>query len=71
MKKQGVHPEDAEGTSDSSSRPDTAVTGREKTGRRSGGGPSATAADPEDVAHIDEVEGDEPLLPRACTVLPT
>ncbi|WP_322501399.1 lysylphosphatidylglycerol synthase domain-containing protein [Streptomyces rochei] len=63
MKKQGVHPEDAEGTSDSSSRPDTAVTGREKTGRRSGGGPSATAADPEDVAHIDEVEGDEPLLP--------
>ncbi|WP_217246540.1 lysylphosphatidylglycerol synthase domain-containing protein [Streptomyces sp. AC602_WCS936] len=59
MKQQGVHPEDAEGTSDSSSRPDdssshpdTAVPGR-----------SATAADPDDVAHIDEVEGDEPLLP--------
>ncbi|MEV5814600.1 lysylphosphatidylglycerol synthase domain-containing protein [Streptomyces mutabilis] len=70
MKQQGVHPEDAEGTSDSSSRPDdsssrpdTAGTGPEKPGRRAATGRSATAADPDDVAHIDEVEGDEPLLP--------
>jgi uncharacterized protein (TIRG00374 family) len=66
MKKQGAHPEDAEGTSDSSSRPDTADTNDAndgKTGRRAAAGRSATAADPDDVAHIDEVEGDEPLLP--------
>ncbi|WP_328562570.1 lysylphosphatidylglycerol synthase transmembrane domain-containing protein [Streptomyces coelicoflavus] len=63
MKQQGVHPEDAEGTSDSSSRPDTADAGGGKAGERSAEGPSATAADPDDVAHIDEVEGDEPLLP--------
>ncbi len=77
MRQQGVHPEDAEGTSDSSSRPDdsssrpddsssrpdTAATGPEEAGRRATTGPSATAADPDDVAHIDEVEGDEPLLP--------
>ncbi|MYR40666.1 lysylphosphatidylglycerol synthase transmembrane domain-containing protein [Streptomyces sp. SID5910] len=71
MKQQGVHPEDAEGTSDASSRPD-AATGDEKSAgsderttgdEKSADGPSATAADPEDVAHIDEVEGDEPLLP--------
>ncbi|MFC8418283.1 lysylphosphatidylglycerol synthase domain-containing protein [Streptomyces coelicoflavus] len=63
MKQQGVHPEDAEGTSDSSSRPDTADGGGGKAGERTAEGPSATAADPDDVAHIDEVEGDEPLLP--------
>ncbi|OWA17214.1 TIGR00374 family protein [Streptomyces sp. CS159] len=63
MKQQGVHPEDAEGTSDSSSRPDTADKGGGKAGERAAEGPSATAADPDDVAHIDEVEGDEPLLP--------
>lgn len=63
MRQQGVHPEDAEGTSDSSSRPDTADADGGKTGERPAEGPSATAADPEDVAHIDEVEGDEPLLP--------
>ncbi|MFD8428717.1 MULTISPECIES: lysylphosphatidylglycerol synthase domain-containing protein [Streptomyces] len=63
MKQQGVHPEDAEGTSDSSSRPDTADEGGGKAGERTAEGPSATAADPDDVAHIDEVEGDEPLLP--------
>ncbi|KOX44033.1 lysylphosphatidylglycerol synthase transmembrane domain-containing protein [Streptomyces sp. NRRL F-7442] len=63
MKQQGAHPEDAEGTSDSSSRPDTAEAGGGKPSERAPGGPSATAADPEDVAHIDEVEGDEPLLP--------
>ncbi|MEU5627664.1 lysylphosphatidylglycerol synthase domain-containing protein [Streptomyces tendae] len=63
MKQQGVHPEDAEGTSDASSRPDAADAGDGETGERVAEGPSATAADPDDVAHIDEVEGDEPLLP--------
>ncbi|MFC7825136.1 lysylphosphatidylglycerol synthase domain-containing protein [Streptomyces sp. NPDC057375] len=63
MRQQGVHPEDAEGTSDSSSRPDTADADGGKACERAAEGPSATAADPEDVAHIDEVEGDEPLLP--------
>ncbi|MFI8229295.1 lysylphosphatidylglycerol synthase domain-containing protein [Streptomyces sp. NPDC085900] len=59
MKQQGVHPEDAESTSDASSRPEP-VSG--------GTGTSAKASDRDDVdlveeAHIDEVEGDEPLLP--------
>ncbi|MGC9379571.1 lysylphosphatidylglycerol synthase transmembrane domain-containing protein [Streptomyces sp. MH13] len=63
MKQQGVHPEDPEGTSGSSSRPDTADGDGEKAGRRTAAGRTATAADPDDVAHIDEVEGDEPLLP--------
>ncbi|MEV7019013.1 lysylphosphatidylglycerol synthase transmembrane domain-containing protein [Streptomyces sp. NPDC093991] len=48
MKQQGAHPEDTEGTPDASSRPDTAQ--QPDTAHR-------------DVAHIDEVEGDEPLLP--------
>lgn len=47
MKQQGAHPEGTEGDPDASSRPDTADPGRS--------GP--------DSAHIDEVEGDEPLLP--------
>ncbi|MFC9889699.1 lysylphosphatidylglycerol synthase transmembrane domain-containing protein [Streptomyces pilosus] len=47
MKQQGAHPGDAEGSPDASSRPDTADPGR---------------PDP-DTAHIDELEGDEPLLP--------
>ncbi|MEV4044406.1 lysylphosphatidylglycerol synthase domain-containing protein [Streptomyces sp. NPDC049744] len=63
MKQQGVHPDDAEGTSDASSRADTADAGDTETGERPAEGPSATPADPDDVAHIDEVEGDEPLLP--------
>ncbi|GAA2591645.1 MULTISPECIES: lysylphosphatidylglycerol synthase transmembrane domain-containing protein [Streptomyces] len=63
MKQQGVHPEDAEGTSDASTRPGTADTGDGKSDAQPTEGPSATAADPDDVAHIDEVEGDEPLLP--------
>ncbi|MBZ6247934.1 lysylphosphatidylglycerol synthase domain-containing protein [Streptomyces olivaceus] len=63
MKQQGAHPEDAEGTSDAVSRPDSADDGGGKTGGRSPESRSATAADPDDVAHIDEVEGDEPLLP--------
>ncbi|MEY9814247.1 lysylphosphatidylglycerol synthase transmembrane domain-containing protein [Streptomyces albogriseolus] len=48
MKQQGAHPEDTEGTPDASSRPDTT---EEPDGAH------------RDVAHIDEVEGDEPLLP--------
>ncbi|MEW1604478.1 lysylphosphatidylglycerol synthase transmembrane domain-containing protein [Streptomyces sp. NPDC093808] len=48
MKQQGAHPEDTEGTPDASSRPDTAQQ------------PDIAHRD---VAHIDEVEGDEPLLP--------
>ncbi|MEU0113307.1 lysylphosphatidylglycerol synthase transmembrane domain-containing protein [Streptomyces bobili] len=50
MKQQGVHPDDAEGTSDAASRPDTA-------------GPAEQDEDLVEVTHIDEVEGDEPLLP--------
>ncbi|MFJ9716559.1 lysylphosphatidylglycerol synthase domain-containing protein [Streptomyces sp. NPDC101213] len=50
MKQQGVHPEDAEGTSDAASRPDAA-------------GPAREDEDLVEVTHIDEVEGDEPLLP--------
>ncbi|QZZ30077.1 lysylphosphatidylglycerol synthetase family protein [Streptomyces sp. ST1015] len=52
MKQQGVHSDDAEGTSDGASRPDT----DEPPAR---GGSKEYA----DVAHVDEVEGDEPLLP--------
>lgn len=50
MKQQGVHPDDAEGTSDAASRPDT-------------DGPAEQDEDLVEVTHIDEVEGDEPLLP--------
>lgn len=63
MKQQGAHPEDPEGTSDASSRPDTADKGEGNADEPEAEGRSATAADPDDVAHIDEVEGDEPLLP--------
>ncbi|ALV33712.1 lysylphosphatidylglycerol synthase domain-containing protein [Streptomyces sp. CdTB01] len=59
MKQQGVHPEDAESTSDASSRPESVSEGK--------GTPPKTTdkgrADFVDEAHIDEVEGDEPLLP--------
>ncbi|MEU0210301.1 lysylphosphatidylglycerol synthase transmembrane domain-containing protein [Streptomyces canus] len=51
MKPQGVHPEDAESTSDASSRPDTADAD----------GKDADACVEE--VHADEVESDEPLLP--------
>ncbi|MFZ4187463.1 lysylphosphatidylglycerol synthase transmembrane domain-containing protein [Streptomyces pseudogriseolus] len=72
MKQQGAHPEDTEGTPDASSRPDTAHepdTGEEpdtvdepdtREERDGAAGPSGAHRD---VAHIDEVEGDEPLLP--------
>ena len=51
MKPQGVHPEDAESTSDTSSRPDTADTDGKDTD------------DCVEEVHVDEVESDEPLLP--------
>ncbi|MEU6381782.1 lysylphosphatidylglycerol synthase domain-containing protein [Streptomyces sp. NPDC046909] len=50
MKQQGVHPEDAESTSDASSRPGTGET-------------EEPTAEFEDETHTEEVEGDEPLLP--------
>lgn len=69
MKQQGVHPEDAESTSDASSRPGTANAGKKDTGD---GGDKDSGSDTDkkdeaaydpDEAHADEVEGDEPLLP--------
>lgn len=51
MKQQGAHSEDTGGTSDASSRPGTPED-RPK-----------TAGEEPDIAHVDEVEGDEPLLP--------
>ncbi|MEU5255931.1 lysylphosphatidylglycerol synthase domain-containing protein [Streptomyces longwoodensis] len=78
MKQQGVHPEDAEETSAAASRPDTAKKAA-SAGRNGEAEPSADAGDPPraraseaggspdpecgDVTHVDEVEGDEPLLP--------
>jgi uncharacterized protein (TIRG00374 family) len=55
MKQQGVHPEDTESTSDASSRPGTANADQADEGQQ--------AANDVDEAHVDEVEGDEPLLP--------
>ncbi|MFB8772272.1 lysylphosphatidylglycerol synthase domain-containing protein [Streptomyces broussonetiae] len=64
MKQQGVHPEDAEGTSDASARPDASdparTTGRPATGEST----RSMNSDPiSDDSHTDAVEGDEPLLP--------
>ncbi|MFJ2928716.1 lysylphosphatidylglycerol synthase domain-containing protein [Streptomyces massasporeus] len=58
MKQQGAHPEDTEGTSDASSRPGTPHDGPQGAAKK-----SRAAAEEPDFAHIDEVEGDEPLLP--------
>ncbi|WP_073947228.1 lysylphosphatidylglycerol synthase domain-containing protein [Streptomyces kebangsaanensis] len=55
MKQQGVHPDGAEGTSGASSRPGTGKTDGPKAVRK--------PAEDRDVAHVDELEGDEPLLP--------
>jgi uncharacterized membrane protein YbhN (UPF0104 family) len=73
MKQQGVHPDDAEGTSEVLSRPGTggegredATAGQDRTGRELPGATAAAEKKPyekADVAHIDELEGDEPLLP--------
>ncbi|MDQ0811327.1 uncharacterized membrane protein YbhN (UPF0104 family) [Streptomyces sp. B3I7] len=59
MRHQGVHPENAEGTSEASSRPDTAAPDEgEDAAEASRGG-----QDPAEEIYNDEVEGDEPLLP--------
>ncbi|MFF7871634.1 lysylphosphatidylglycerol synthase domain-containing protein [Streptomyces qaidamensis] len=58
MKQQGAHPEDTEGTSDASSRPDSPEDGPKGVAKKNRAG-----AEEPDFAHIDEVEGDEPLLP--------
>ncbi|MFC4331200.1 YbhN family protein [Streptomyces andamanensis] len=84
MKQQGVHPDDAEGTSGVSSRPDPDRADRADPVSRAAhadpadpAGHKDSAEDPAkgtdaaqdrpdesaDVAHIDELEGDEPLLP--------
>ncbi|GAA2650228.1 lysylphosphatidylglycerol synthase transmembrane domain-containing protein [Streptomyces vastus] len=79
MKQQGVHPEEAEGTSEVSSRPDTGddlderTTDAHKKGEptsdannanKKKGVPAADAQDSEtDDVHSEAVEGDEPLLP--------
>ncbi|MEV0206459.1 lysylphosphatidylglycerol synthase domain-containing protein [Streptomyces sp. NPDC050788] len=77
MKQQGAHPEDAESTSDASSRPgsptgsgtdaEAAAPDGDTTapdGRPTASKSAARSEDPYlDEAHIDEVEGDEPLLP--------
>ncbi|MFB6844566.1 lysylphosphatidylglycerol synthase domain-containing protein [Streptomyces sp. NPDC056373] len=58
MKQQGAHPEDTEGISDASSRPGTPDDAPKGAGKK-----TRAAAEEPDFAHIDEVEGDEPLLP--------
>ncbi|MGD1222378.1 MULTISPECIES: lysylphosphatidylglycerol synthase domain-containing protein [Streptomyces] len=78
MRQQSVHPEDAEGTSEASSRPDTGGAEGNDAGKKNHGSvPTAadeTAAEARESAetpaeagtddgHTDEVEGDEPLLP--------
>ncbi|MGA5117238.1 lysylphosphatidylglycerol synthase transmembrane domain-containing protein [Streptomyces pseudogriseolus] len=72
MKQQGAHPGDTEGTPDASSRPDTAHepdtgeepdTADESDTREEPDGAAGAGGAHRDVAHIDEVEGDEPLLP--------
>ncbi|MFJ8332730.1 YbhN family protein [Streptomyces sp. NPDC094437] len=61
MKQQGAQPEDADSASDAPSRPDADAPKR--TGRSAGRSRPVRDDDVPDVAHVDEVEGDEPLLP--------
>ncbi|MFH8220355.1 YbhN family protein [Streptomyces sp. NPDC018057] len=75
MKQQGVHPDDAEGASGVSSRPDadsaSHASHADHADHKDSAEDPAKGADaaqerPDesaDVAHIDELEGDEPLLP--------
>ncbi|MFE6284668.1 lysylphosphatidylglycerol synthase domain-containing protein [Streptomyces sp. NPDC057877] len=64
MKQQGVHPDDAEGTSDASARPDTTSPDETPSAEGTTEGTAAMSTAPEsDDPHIDAVEGDEPLLP--------
>ncbi|MFF0159255.1 lysylphosphatidylglycerol synthase domain-containing protein [Streptomyces sp. NPDC005263] len=69
MEQQGVHPDDAESTSDTSSRPDSGDAVEKDTGKveknpgkKAAGQPEPDVEEPEEV-RADEVEGDEPLLP--------
>lgn len=70
MKQQGAHPEDAESTSASSPRPHTGSGTDSDAGSSAGTSGKDTPSHVDsgedefcDEAHIDEVEGDEPLLP--------
>ncbi|MCT7353802.1 flippase-like domain-containing protein [Streptomyces sp. 15-116A] len=71
MKQQGAHPDGTEGTAEASSRPDTTNAdpksgGKpDKSGKARKGDTAKKTSDPDaaDTVHIDEVEGDEPLLP--------
>ncbi|MBK3575996.1 flippase-like domain-containing protein [Streptomyces sp. MBT65] len=66
MKQQGVHPEDAEGTSDAASRPDTADETEQDPAKEPAEAPapvSPPGLEDCDDTHAEEVEGDEPLLP--------
>jgi uncharacterized membrane protein YbhN (UPF0104 family) len=59
MRQQGVHPESAEGTSEASSRPNTAAPDEGEDAAEASG----DCQDPAEEIYNDEVEGDEPLLP--------
>ncbi|MEU3250984.1 lysylphosphatidylglycerol synthase transmembrane domain-containing protein [Streptomyces sp. NPDC006997] len=63
MKQQGVHPDDAEGTSDASARPDTEGPDRTSGATTPFADRAAMNGEPGGDAHTDAVEGDEPLLP--------
>ncbi|MCD9873802.1 lysylphosphatidylglycerol synthase domain-containing protein [Streptomyces guryensis] len=65
MKQQGAHPEDAESTSDASSRAGTGSDSRTGSDGKDTASKDAGKGGDDflDEAHIDEVEGDEPLLP--------
>ncbi|MFI6930505.1 lysylphosphatidylglycerol synthase domain-containing protein [Streptomyces sp. NPDC050287] len=68
MKQQGVHPEDAESTSDASSRSGAGGTDGQDTGDADAKDavketPRPASDDEPDEVYADEVEGDEPLLP--------
>lgn len=60
MKQQGVHPDDAEGTSDAGARPDAVQPSDEAPAQGDAQGDPQECGD---VTRADEVEGDEPLLP--------
>ncbi|MFF7149532.1 lysylphosphatidylglycerol synthase transmembrane domain-containing protein [Streptomyces griseoaurantiacus] len=59
MRQQGVHSESAEGTSEASSRPNTAGPDEDGDAAEASG----TGQEPAEEIFNDEVEGDEPLLP--------
>ncbi|MFF9123702.1 YbhN family protein [Streptomyces sp. NPDC014889] len=63
MKQQGVHPDDAEGTSGASSRPGTGGTQAPKAQDTDAPKADRKPAEEDAVTHADEIEGDEPLLP--------